>query len=74
MSTITIPDTIGAALAHTDAIPLPPRASAGSRYVRETRLLVGRGLRMIPRVPERLADVTLQPIMFTLLFTFVLIA
>jgi len=40
-------------------------------YARETRLLVGRSLRMIPRVPERLLDVTLQPIMFTLLFLYV---
>jgi len=72
MSTITIPTTTGpAALSHTATIPLPPRASPVRRYVSETRLLVGRGLRMIPRVPERLADVTIQPIMFTLLFLYV---
>ena len=41
------------------------------RYLRETGLLVGRGLRTIPRVPERLSDVTIQPIMFTLLFLYV---
>jgi ABC-type multidrug transport system permease subunit len=34
-------------------------------------LLVGRGLRTIPRVPERLSDVTIQPVMFTLLFLYV---
>jgi ABC-type polysaccharide/polyol phosphate export permease len=32
---------------------------------------VGRGLRAIPRVPERLSEVTIQPIMFTLLFLYV---
>src|SRR6202012_347908 len=50
---------------------LPPRPRRFVRYLRETALLVGRGLRMIPRVPERLSDVTIQPIMFTLLFLYV---
>jgi ABC-2 type transport system permease protein len=50
---------------------LPPRAGRSARYLRETGLLVGRGLRAIPRVPERLSDVTIQPIMFTLLFLYV---
>jgi ABC-2 type transport system permease protein len=51
--------------------PLPTRPSPVARYFRETALLVGRGLRTIPRVPERLSDVTIQPIMFTLLFLYV---
>jgi ABC-2 type transport system permease protein len=50
---------------------LPPRPARLVRYLRETGLLVGRGLRTIPRVPERLSDVTIQPIMFTLLFLYV---
>ena len=50
---------------------LPPRPRRFVRYLRETGLLVGRGLRTIPRVPERLSDVTIQPIMFTLLFLYV---
>jgi ABC-2 type transport system permease protein len=50
---------------------LPARASRGVRYVRETALLVGRSLRTIRRVPERLSDVTIQPIVFTLLFLYV---
>ena len=41
------------------------------RYFRETVLLVGRSLRTIPRVPERLSDVTIQPLVFTLLFLYV---
>ena len=41
------------------------------RFLSETSLLVGRSFRMIPRVPERLLDVTLQPIVFTLLFLYV---
>jgi ABC transporter DrrB family efflux protein len=50
---------------------LGTRPGSFRRYVRETALLVGRGLRTIPRVPERLLDVTIQPIMFTLLFLYV---
>jgi ABC transporter DrrB family efflux protein len=50
---------------------LPPRPSSLRRYWRETALLIGRGLRTIPRVPERLSDVTIQPIVFTLLFLYV---
>ncbi len=53
------------------ADPLPARPGRAVRYVRETRLLVGRSLRTIPRVPERLSDVTIQPIIFTLLFLYV---
>jgi ABC-2 type transport system permease protein len=51
---------------------LPPRPARFNRYLRETALLIGRALRMIPRVPERLSDVTIQPIVFTLLFLYVL--
>lgn len=50
---------------------LPARPSSFVRYLRETRLLVMRGLRTIPRVPSRLSDVTIQPIIFTLLFLYV---
>lgn len=41
------------------------------KYLRETRLLVVRGMRMVPRVPARLADVTVQPVVFTVLFLYV---
>ncbi|HEY4897548.1 MAG TPA: ABC transporter permease [Solirubrobacteraceae bacterium] len=41
------------------------------RYVRDTTLLTVRSLRAIPRVPERLLDVTIQPIVFILLFLYV---
>jgi ABC-2 type transport system permease protein len=50
---------------------LPARPGSFRRYLRETSLLVGRSMRTIPRVPERLLDVTLQPVMFTLLFLYV---
>jgi ABC-type polysaccharide/polyol phosphate export permease len=50
---------------------LPSRPTRLRRYFRETGLLIGRGLRTIPRVPERLSDVTIQPIVFTLLFLYV---
>ena len=68
MTTIT---TSPAGGAQRIAGALPPRPRRFVRYLRETGLLVGRGLRTIPRVPERLSDVTIQPIMFTLLFLYV---
>jgi ABC-2 type transport system permease protein len=40
-------------------------------YVRQTSLLTWRSLKTISRVPERLLDVTIQPIMFILLFLYV---
>ena len=45
-------------------------AGAG-RFVRDTALLTVRSLRAVPRVPERLLDVTIQPIVFILLFLYV---
>jgi ABC-type multidrug transport system permease subunit len=50
---------------------LPVRPNRFVRYLRETGLLIARGLRTIPRVPSRLSDVTIQPIIFTLLFLYV---
>jgi ABC-2 type transport system permease protein len=41
------------------------------RFVSDTALLTARSLRSIPRVPERLLDVTIQPIVFILLFLYV---
>jgi ABC-type multidrug transport system permease subunit len=40
-------------------------------FARESLLLTYRGLRAIPRVPERILDVTIQPIVFILLFRYV---
>jgi ABC-2 type transport system permease protein len=40
-------------------------------YVRTTALLTARSLRALPRVPERLLDVTVQPIIFIILFLYV---
>lgn len=50
---------------------LPTRPTPFRRFFKETSLLVGRGLRTIPRVPSRLSDVTIQPLIFTLLFLYV---
>jgi ABC-2 type transport system permease protein len=70
MSVVTaLPSRVAGYLAEPE--PLPPRPQRFLRYLRETLLLVARGLRMIPRVPERLSDVTIQPVMFTLLFLYV---
>jgi ABC-2 type transport system permease protein len=46
-------------------------AAALRQTLLETRLLAGRSLRHIPRVPEKLADVTIQPIIFVTLFAYV---
>jgi ABC-2 type transport system permease protein len=50
---------------------LPVRKTSGIRLIRETALLVARSLRTIRRVPERLSDVTIQPVVFTFLFLYV---
>ena len=53
--------------------PTPAGARAGTafRFIRDNALLTVRSLRAIPRVPERLLDVTIQPIVFILLFLYV---
>jgi ABC-2 type transport system permease protein len=56
------------------AAPAPTRGRSTlspMRFLRDTRLLTWRSLRAIPRVPERLLDVTIQPIIFILLFLYV---
>jgi ABC-2 type transport system permease protein len=53
------------------AMPTTRAGFAPQRYFRDTLLLTGRSLRAIPRVPERLLDVTIQPIVFILLFLYV---
>jgi ABC-2 type transport system permease protein len=45
--------------------------SAAVQAVAESRLLAGRILRQIPRVPERLADNTIMPVVFVLTFVYV---
>jgi ABC transporter DrrB family efflux protein len=40
-------------------------------YARSTMLLTARSLRAVPRVPERLLDVTIQPLVFIVLFLYV---
>ncbi|HTU95636.1 MAG TPA: ABC transporter permease [Solirubrobacteraceae bacterium] len=59
----------------TTATAVPVRTaqlpSGPLAFVRDTILLTGRSLRAIPRVPERLLDVTIQPIVFILLFLYV---
>jgi ABC-2 type transport system permease protein len=59
----------------TATAPGPVRAAAGAGgvvgFIRDTALLTVRSLRAVPRVPERLLDVTIQPIVFILLFLYV---
>ena len=53
------------------AIPDDARLRGPRRYLRDSLLLTVRSLRSIPRVPEKLLDVTIQPIVFILLFLYV---
>jgi ABC-2 type transport system permease protein len=56
----------------TSSTAAPERSGrALRRYLADSAALTGRSLRSIPRVPERLLDVTIQPIVFILLFLYV---
>src|SRR4029450_1101059 len=49
-----------------------PSASTRARwFVSDSLVLAGRNLQHVRQIPEKLLDVTLQPIMFVLLFAFV---
>jgi ABC transporter DrrB family efflux protein len=50
--------------------PAPP-APALSTWWRDTRVFAGRNLAHIRQIPEKLLDVTVQPLMFVLLFSYV---
>ena len=50
---------------------VPPVAARRSSFLGDTWVIAKRGLRHIRRQPEALADVTIQPIMFVLLFAYV---
>ena len=47
------------------------RRSAPRWLVSDSLALAGRNLEHVRQIPEKLLDVTLQPIMFVLLFAFV---
>ena len=47
-------------------------SAASPAVIRQSLLLAGRSLRTVPRVPERLIDVTVQPVIFIVLFLYVL--
>ncbi len=51
--------------------PFVDRPRGFAKVFDEIRVIVWRNLAHIPRVPERLADVTIQPIMFVILFGYV---
>ncbi len=52
-------------------ITQPSTKTTPLRFIQETLLFTWRSLRAIPRVPERILDVTIQPIVFILLFMYV---
>jgi ABC transporter DrrB family efflux protein len=55
------------------AIPLetPIRGATAGDWLRDTWVFAGRNVQHIRRLPEKLLDVTVQPIMFVLLFAYV---
>ena len=53
------------------AVPVPHTAPAGSSTVRQALVLARRSLIKTWRTPEALVDVTLQPVIFLALFTYV---
>jgi ABC-2 type transport system permease protein len=56
----------------TIATPSSPSVSMRARwFVSDSLALAGRNLQHVRQIPEKLLDVTLQPIMFVLLFAFV---
>ena len=53
-------------------VPTSPSATQRARwFVSDSLALAGRNLQHVRQIPEKLLDVTLQPIMFVLLFAFV---
>src|ERR671922_2447071 len=57
---------------NTMPTPLTPSASQRARwFVSDSLALAGRNLEHVRQIPEKLLDVTLQPIMFVLLFAYV---
>ena len=53
------------------AIAAPTRAQRARWLVSDSLALAGRNLQHVRQIPEKLLDVTLQPIMFVLLFAYV---
>ena len=49
----------------------PPTAAPRAGWCSDSLVLAGRNLEHVRQIPEKLLDVTLQPIMFVLLFAFV---
>jgi ABC-2 type transport system permease protein len=52
-------------------LPRPVRAHGPAQRVRDVAVLTGRNLLHIKREPLQLSDVTVQPVLFTLLFVYV---
>ena len=72
------PTTASAPLTPTPAspgpvrqVPRPPRPHELTQRLRDVAVLTGRNLLHIKREPLQLSDVTIQPVLFTLLFVYV---
>jgi oleandomycin transport system permease protein len=65
MSTTTLEPMVVEPTSERDAKKL-----AGMRFVRHSLALAGRGVRTMRRTPEQFIDVTLQPVIFVVLFVY----
>ena len=75
MTTVTTPTEGRAAAVRLDAegVPMAPRSDREAKQfplVRHSLALAGRSITKIRRTPEQLIDVTLQPILFTVVFVY----
>jgi ABC-2 type transport system permease protein len=60
------------ASAHPDAARPPKKRASFGQAVRHSLTMARRGLLKIRRTPEQLFDVTFQPLLFTVMFTYIL--
>jgi ABC-2 type transport system permease protein len=70
-ATSTAPTETTAAPPHLEPVTAPPERSRVGDLWRDSMVYAGRNIAHIRQVPEKLLDVTIQPIMFVLLFAFV---
>ena len=68
MSTLTLDPRVPGA--ETAPVPHPQQRSQVQRFVRHSLAFAGRSIRKMIRTPEQFIDVTLQPVIFVVLFVY----
>jgi ABC-2 type transport system permease protein len=71
MSTTLATRTPGTAASPTTRAPAPPARSGLGMLLSDTLVFARRNVEHIRQIPEKLLDVTIQPLMFVLLFAYV---